>query len=430
MHISIYAGLALVAAAALHSTGGGKTLQEEAVLEARAATQTPAERAIEVARAALAQAPASIDAHNSLALALSRRARETADPEWYDRSDTILSAALELGAGNFEAQKLRVWNQLGRHEFADAYTAAQGLLERSKDDILVYGLIVDAAVELGRYAEAEEAAQWMLNLRQGTPAAMTRVSYLRELFGDIDGAVQAMQMAFHSTRPTESEDLAWMLTHLAHLELERGRAKEGGALAQQALELFPDYHYALAEAARAHALRGEWPEAIERFERRYAVASHPENLFDLASAVAASGDAKRAAVLFAEFETAAVVEAENLDNANLQLAEYWLDHTQDAERWQRALGLTTARYEVRKDVGTLELHGWALFRNGRASDAREVLTRAVEVGSVNARLRQRVGEVLAAEGLRDDAREQMELAYRQSPSSEAGRAARQWLMQR
>jgi len=429
MNFTIYAGLAVVAAAALHATGGGTTLQEEAVTEARHATETPAERAIAVARAALARTP-SVDAHNALALALSRRARETADPAWYDRSDTILSAALELAAGNFEAQKLRVWNQLGRHEFGAAYAAAQALLERSKDDVLVYGLIVDAAVELGLYAEAEEAAQWMLNLRQGTPAAMTRVSYLRELYGDIDGAVQAMQHAFHSTRPTESEDLAWMLAHLAHLELERGRAKEGGALAQQALELFPDYHYALAEAARAHALRGEWPKAIERLERRHAVAPHPENLFDVAVAVAASGDRERAGLLFTEFEAAALAEAENVDNANLQLAEYWLDHTEDTARWQRALDLTSARHADRKDVPTLELHGWALFRNGRVDDAREVLGRALEVGSVNARLRHRAGQVLAAAGLHEEAREQMELTYRQSPASEPGRAAREWLMPR
>lgn len=430
MNTTIVIGLALVAAAAIHTNRAEPTLQELAVAEAEAATVTPAERAIAIARAALAESPESVDAHNALALALARRARETADPTWYDRSDTILRAALEHAPGNFEAQKLRVWNQLGRHEFAAARTAAQALLERSKDDVLVYGLIVDAAVELGLYAEAEEAAQWMLNLRQGTPAAMTRVSYLRELFGDIDGAVQAMQMAFHSTRPTESEDLAWMLTHLAHLELERGRAKEGSALAQQALELFPDYHYALAEAGRAHALRSEWPAAIERFERRYAVAAHPENLFDLATAVASGGDNERAEALFAEFEAAALAESENVDNANLQLAEFWLDHTQDSARWQRALSLTSARYEVRKDVATLELHGWALFRNGRVDDARAVLERALEVGCVNARLRQRAGEVLAAKGLRDEAREQMELAYRQSPASEAGRAARTWLMQR
>ncbi|MEZ6017166.1 MAG: tetratricopeptide repeat protein [Planctomycetota bacterium] len=391
-------------------------------------TASPAERAIAVAREAISKAPKSFEAHNALGMALARRARETADPAFYDRSDAALQRSLELEADNFPARLLGVWNQLGRHEFAAALVAAKALNERAKDDLLVYGMLVDANVELGNYADAEQAAQWMLNLRPGTPAAMTRVSYLRELFGDIEGACQAMTMAFHSTRPTEFEDRAWMLTHLAHLELERGKTEAGLAQARAALALFPDYHYALASLGAAHSLRGEWQEAVAAYQRRYEVAPHPENLYDLAVAVEAAGDADRATSMYTAFEAAALEESENQDNANLQLAEYWLDHTQDAEKWARALAQLEARGAVRQDVGTLELLGWARYRTGDVEAAQAELQRAVAVGSVNARLRRRAGEVAAAAGDLDAARVSMELAYRQSPTSDGGRAARRWLM--
>jgi tetratricopeptide (TPR) repeat protein len=384
---------------------------------------TPAERAIAIAEHALETNPESLDARAALAFALSRRARETADPAWYDRSDAVLDAAGEGNKERFELQKIRVWNQLGRHEFTAAHAAARALNERAKDDVVVYGLIVDATVELGLYAEAEEAAQWMLNLRPGTPAAMTRVSYLRELFGDVEGAVQAMRMAYHSTRSTELEDRAWMLTHLAHLELERGKPRPATALVQEALALFPDYHYALAELARCHALNGDARAAVEALERRYAVASHPENLYELAVALVAAGDHARAKEAFAEFETDAVAESQNLDNANLQLAEYWLDHTQDVERWARALQLTEARVEARQDLASLELHGWALHRAGESDAAAETLQRAVAVGCVRPELRLRAGLVFEAAGRVEDARQQFEVAYQQSPRSHAGREA-------
>ena len=65
---------------------------------------------------------------------------------------------------------------------------------------MVYGMLTDANIELGKYAEAEKSAQWMLDLRPGNIPALTRAAYLRELFGDIEGALELMQQAFGRCR--------------------------------------------------------------------------------------------------------------------------------------------------------------------------------------------------------------------------------------
>jgi len=408
---------------------GGKVLApaRETAGVTRSDAETPAQHAIEVARMVLEVSETSFESHNALAAALSRRARETADSAWYDRSDEALARSLELMPGNFPAECQRVWNQLGRHEFERALVGARALNARAKDDVFVYGLLVDANVELGDYAAAEEAAQWMLNLRPGTPAATTRVSYLRELFGDIDGAVQAMTMAYHSTRPTDVEDRAWMLTHLAHLEVERGKASLAVTLADEALALFPGYHYALAERARAYLLQGNNRAATQDLRRRFEVSPHPENGFELACALATAGEEDEARALFEAFEEAALAESQNDDNANLQLVEYWLERTEDPARWKQALELTTARCTKRRDVLTLEHHAWALHRNGDDAAAQDVIAKALEVGTVSARLRQRAGAIAAALGDVEAARREMQVAYEQSPRSTAGRAAQAWL---
>lgn len=389
---------------------------------------TPAQREIGRARRSLAAGPATAENHTMLAIALSKRARETADPEWYDRSDEELKASLELAPDNFPARRQQVWNQLGRHEFAAALTGAKALNERAKDDVLTYGLLVDANIELGRYGDAEVAAQWMLNLRPGAPAALTRVSYLREQFGDVSGAIEAMDMAFHSTRPSDREDRAWILTHLAHLESERGHAERAATYAENALLLFPDYHYALAELARARADAGNLEAARVLLTRRFQVAGHPENLFQLAACARACGDEAEAASMFATFESDALAESTNVDNANLELVEYWLEHSNHVGDVERALLLATTRANGRRDVATLASLAWAQHRAGDHESAWKTMGEALAVGTRHPKTRYRAGEIALAAGHTDDARTQWEQALQDAPRSTEGRLALKALM--
>src|SRR5262249_35793980 len=102
-----------------------------------------------------------------LALALARRAPETSDRGYYKRADEAIDASLRLAPDNFAAQKMRVWVMLGRHEFGRALELATALNKRSADDLQTYGFLTDANAELGNYKAAEEACQWMLDLRPG-----------------------------------------------------------------------------------------------------------------------------------------------------------------------------------------------------------------------------------------------------------------------
>ena len=57
----------------------------------------------------------------------------------------------------------------------------------------------------------------MLDLRPGNTPGLTRAAYLREIYKDLDGALQLMQQAFNRTRPEEKGDRAWILTHIGRL---------------------------------------------------------------------------------------------------------------------------------------------------------------------------------------------------------------------
>src|SRR6202162_5776091 len=211
---------------------------------------SPAERSMAQANRLIAKNPKNFEASNALALALSRRARETSDVKFYAQGEEALKKSFEVSPGNFDGERILVWLLLGKHEFAAARDEARKLNKKMPDDVMVYGFLTDANIELGDYKEAEESAQLMLDLRPGNLPGLTRAAYLRELFGDVDGSIELMNMAFQSTPPSEAEDRAWILSQIGHLQLMSGKITEADNTLQQALALFPGYHYALGNLAK------------------------------------------------------------------------------------------------------------------------------------------------------------------------------------
>ena len=395
---------------------------------AAAQTQTMQPAVVSSAQQKIIQAQAQINkdpkryqAYNQLAMALARRARETSDVSFYDKADAALAKSFEISPGNLEGQKVQAWILLGKHEFAKAGELAKQLNEKWPDDVLVYGYLVDANVEMGNYPAAEEAAQWMLDLRPGNVPGLTRAAYLRELFGDVDGAIELMEMAYRQTPPNEFEDRAWILTQIAHLRFSTGDFKTADRILQQALALFPNYHYVLANLAKVRTAQGKMAEAAELLEQRYRNAPHAENAYDLGVALARAGRRENADALFAEFEAKARKEIEFADNANRELIFYYADHV---NRPDEALRIAAREIERRKDVYTLDAYGWALAMNGRNDEARQQLHAALSVGVRDAQLfyhagiiEERAGDVARAAQL---LRESLQL----NPVSEYAAAAR------
>jgi len=380
---------------------------------------SPAEQKIAWAKKAIEKDPGRYQAHNDLALALARRARETSNPVYYQQAEEALAKSLRLAPANFEAEKIQVWVLLGQHKFAAAQEKATALNRRAPDDVLVYGMLADAQIELGNYSEAETALQWMLDLRPGNVPALTRAAYLRELFGDIEGALELMNQAYERTPNNEVEDRAWVLTQLAHLELSRGKVEAAERILVRALKLFPDYHYALANLAKVRTAQRKFPEAADLLQKRFRAAPHPENLFDLAVALEQAGRRDDAKAAFAEFEVKARAEMESPDNSNRELVFYYADHA-----GQPAEALRIARLEIarRKDVHTLDAYGWALYTNGQYAEAKKQMETALAVGIHDAKLLYHAGAIAAKLGDTAAAQRYLRQSLDLNPISEVAKA--------
>ena len=356
---------------------------------------SPAERSMAQARKLIEKNPKDFEAYNALALALSRRARETSDVKFYTQAEGALQKSFEVAPDNFDGQRIHVWLLLGKHEFAAALDAAKKLNQKMPDDVMLYGFLTDANVELGNYKDAETAAQWMLDLKPGNTPGLTRAAYLRELYGDIDGSLELMNMAYQSTPPGETEDGAWIVTQMAHLNLAIGKIDKAEKLSLQALVMFPGYHYALGNLAKVRIQQKRYDEAVELLKQRYEAAPHAENLYDLAQALQLAGKTNDANKAFAEFERKSLLESNRGDNSNHELIFYYADY---AGQPTRALEVAQREIARRHDVFTLDSYAWALYRNGQYADARKQIESALAVGIRDAKIFRHAGEIALKSG--------------------------------
>ena len=356
---------------------------------------SPAQQSITRAEAATQKNPKDYEAYNALALALARRARETSDPSYYTQGEQALQKSFAISAGNYDGQRIEVWLLLGKHEFAAALEEAAQLNKKMPDDVMVWGFLTDSNVELGNYKDAENAAQWMLNLRPGNLPALTRAAYLRELFGDPEGALELMQMALDSTPPSEVEDRAWITTQMAHLKLAEGKTGQAEDLLQQALTMFPGYHYALGNLAKVRMQQKRYDDAVILLQQTVRGRSTCGESFRLGSGTGEGGTHTEAKSAFAEFERKSLAETYKADNSNHELIMYYADYAKDPAK---ALDVAQREYARRHDVFTLDCYAWALHVNGQDAAARKQMEAALAVGIQDAKMFRHASEIAMKAG--------------------------------
>jgi len=322
--------------------------------------------------------PNSADGYNQLASAYMQKARETADFDLNANAEDAIARSLSLEPDNYDALKLRAKLQLTYHRFSDALETARRAQTVRTNDHDVWGQITDALVELGDYTEAVEAAQKMVNLRPDS-SSYARVSYLRSLHGDTQGAIQAMTSALRAANPNDSEAVAWCRVQLGNELINAGRLEAGEREFDEALRIFPDHPLALRAKAQARKEAGDVEAAIKISEREGASADAAQMLGDLYTL---QGRKDAALEQYKVFEA---LERENAvrERSWRHMVNYWLDHDQNLAE---ALTLATREYETRKDIFTCDSLAWALFKNGRIADAKKFITEALRTGTKDARI--------------------------------------------
>jgi tetratricopeptide (TPR) repeat protein len=383
--------LTLVATSALAQQSGVSANSPQAASSvAPSVSASPWLNAVSRAREMVANNPQDAVGYVALGYALCHQAQETVTLALYTEADQALNRALQISPNNFEARKAQVCVELGRHEFARAREHAMILNKRMPDDIMVYGLLVDANSALGNYPEAENAAQWMLNLRPGNTPAFLHAADLREVFGEQQGALQLLKLVLDSSSPADVSGRAAVLTQMARINLEIGDLTSGQALAVNALSLQANDPRANLVMAQLRQLQGKPEDAIPLIRASYQALPTVQTLYALACAMQEAGMREEARNTFAQFEQKALEQSSHPDNANRELIFYYTDH---ANNPVKALSIAELEVAHRHDVFSLDAYAWALCKNGRYADAKKQMDTALKVGVREAPIFYHAGEI-------------------------------------
>jgi tetratricopeptide (TPR) repeat protein len=387
---------------------------------------SPAELRIKGAQKVLEKQPNRYQAYNDLALALVRRARETGDNSYVEQARVAIANSLRIEPKNFEAEQAQVDLLLAEHKYRPALEEARALNHRMPDAVLIWGYMAEAEAALGDYQQAEEAAQWMMNLRPGNLPAYLTGANLRQDWGDIDGAEEYLSKALQQTPPFESEETAWILTRMARLLRESGRAYRAEPLLQKALKIFPDYYLSIEELAEIRLAQHLYPEAVDLLEKRNRNFPSPLSQLLAARAYEKAGRPADAAKMYAEFEREAHTQIALSDNDNMELITYYAEHAQQP---LEALRIARLEMENRHDVWALDAYAWALYANGQYAEADQQIAKALAIGTRDAVLYYHAGRIEAALGNKAEASRYMQQSLDLNPESEVSETARHAITQ-
>ncbi len=361
---------------------------------------TLSDRQIQKAQSIIEQSPSDPKGYNLLCAAFMKKARETGDFGFNAKAETALNKSFETAKpeDNYEAIKLKAMLLLAYHRFGEALETARQARGIQPNDPQNYGAITDALVELGDYQEAFESAQTMMDMRPGT-SSYTRVSYLRELQGDLKGSIEAMRAAAEAA--PDPETVAWCRVHLGDTLINTGNLAAAEHEFDIALYHFPDYHLALAGKARVRLASGSFDEAIEFYKQAQARVPLPETaiaLGDIYTKLGRTEEAKKQYDLLEFIESASATAAGS--TYSRQLALFYADHD---VKLDDALEIARRERAARSDIYTCDALAWCLYKKGEFTEAKTAIDEAMRLGTRDARINYHAGMIEQALGNRPDA---------------------------
>ncbi|MBK8846591.1 MAG: tetratricopeptide repeat protein [Bacteroidetes bacterium] len=218
-----------------------------------------------------------------LALAYINESRITGKHAYYDAAALSLLHRIPQADKNYFDVKCAIATiQLSQHHFSEALQTGNLLIQQNPHSAFAFGVLTDAHLESGNYEAAIKAADQMVALRPDI-RSYARVAYLREVTGDILGAIEIMKMAVAAGIPG-LEQTEWCRYQLGKLFESVGDIESANDIYVQSLQIRKNYPYALAGLASIATHKQNYSDAIRLYTQAKSFTddySFTENLYEL-----------------------------------------------------------------------------------------------------------------------------------------------------
>jgi tetratricopeptide (TPR) repeat protein len=394
--------------AVLSLVNGSPSPNVPAALDTRpAAGDTDA--AIRSLEAALSADPSDAHGYALLGDAYYARARVSGDPADIERAERAYDSSLARDPRDVTAVSGLATVALSRHDFAGGLDLAQRAHRLQPALVAPYASLVDGLIETGRYGAAARALDRMVGSKPNL-AAYSRISYFRELHGDLAGAAEALRLAISAGAGT-AEGSAFVRSLLGDLEANRGRYGAAERAYREALAVDPEFASARTGLAMLQAGRGELDGAIAKLRGLVGDPPSPDALAQLGEVEQAAGltaAARRHYAASGERERELLASGSHAD-AGVTLFE--AEHGRPA----RAVRLGRRAWRAAPSVSSADAYSWALHRARRSSAASRLSTEAMKLGSRDPQFLYHAGMIARASGRLGEARRLLGRLLEQSP---------------
>ena len=337
----------------------------------------------------LAKDPNDVKVRLQIATIYLSEARITGEhPYYYPAVLKILDGVLYLNPNNFEATTYKSSVKMSQHQFSEARDLAEAARKINPSNAYVYGVLVDANVELGDYKQAIAMSDKMQALKPSLES-YSRASYLREIYGDFEGSISAMKLAVEAGMPG-SEPFCWSKKTLGHLYESTGELDKAQQQYDDILVVRPSYAFAYGGQARILKEKKQYDKALEMLDK--AAKIMPEFSFheEMAEIYDLQGNHEKALAKYEEVALMLDEDAKSGHAVDLELCKLY------TKAGKMDLALKHGLIEYKKRPRNIDVnHAMAVvaFKSNDFKKAKEYISVAMSTGSKDPELLMDAGKI-------------------------------------
>ncbi len=289
----------------------------------------------------------NLEAHIRMAEVFINEARITGEhghyyPAALQMLDRVLANKTTDKDLKFRALATKAGVQLSLHQFPEALKTGKEAVILNPYNAQVYGVLVDAHVEMGGYGEAIKMADRMISIRPDL-RSYSRVSYLREIHGDVEGAIEAMEMAVKSGHPA-LEETAWAMLTLGELYERYGEPNKALAVYEEILQHRPNHPFAIGALGHFYLNEKNYEKAEALLQEAMDIIPEVGFFMDMATLYQQTGRKEAADKMTDEILVMLQDDLDSGHNMNLELADL---HAQFKKDYNTAIDYVLAEHNIR-----------------------------------------------------------------------------------
>jgi tetratricopeptide (TPR) repeat protein len=357
--------------------------------------------------------PESDQAYQYLGELFAQKGRETGDISWYARADEAFRQAVKLFSNNLAARAGLARNLVTLHRFKEAVAEGTAILQADLRAIGAVAIVGDASLELGDLDTAQAAFETLKKHTDG-PGVDVRFARLAYLRGQTDEAIRLAEQAATTAAGVNAsvEEVAFYRYVAGEYRFSKGDVAGADQEYASALEMFPGYYLALAGRGRTAFATGDLDAAVHWLQSAVAIVPRVELLAYLGDLYAVQGKPAQAEEQYAAVDFIGQLGDVQAEVFNRELSLFQATHERNPAH---ALKLASDELVNRADIFGYDAYAWALYANGRATDALTPAREALALNTRDPKLLFHAGMIEMAAGELDAGRTHLQAALALNP---------------